>query len=66
MIVQGFPGKRLSGSLAWSSVTYVEVGKHKILFDTGVPNVRATVRKHLQNIGVMPDEITTLVISHFH
>jgi N-acyl homoserine lactone hydrolase len=24
------------------------------------------VRKHLQNIGVMPDEITTLVISHFH
>ena len=65
-IVQGFPGKRLSGSLAWSSVTYVETGNHKILFDTGGPNVRATVRKHLQNIGVRPDEITTLVISHFH
>lgn len=66
MIVQGFPGKRLSGSLAWSSVTYVEAGRHKILFDTGGPNVRATVRKHLQSIGVMPDEITMLAISHFH
>ena len=54
-IVQGFPGKRLSGSLAWSSVTYVETGNHKILFDTGGPNVRATVRKHLQNIGYCPD-----------
>lgn len=66
MIVQGFPGKRLSGSLAWSSVTYIETGKHKILFDTGGPNVRATVCKHLQSIGVRPDEITMLVISHFH
>lgn len=66
IIVQGFPGKRACGSLAWSSVTYIEAGKHKILFDTGGPNVRKTVRQHLQNIGVQPEEIDMLVISHFH
>ncbi|MDR3565001.1 MAG: MBL fold metallo-hydrolase [Negativicutes bacterium] len=66
VIVQGFPGKRLSGSLAWSSVVYVETGKHKILFDTGGPNVRGTVRQHLQKAGVNPEDITMLVLSHFH
>jgi glyoxylase-like metal-dependent hydrolase (beta-lactamase superfamily II) len=66
VIVQGFPGKRACGSLAWSSVIYIQTGKHRILFDTGGPNVRSTVRQHLKNIGVQPDEITMLVISHFH
>ena len=66
VIVQGFPGKRLSGSLAWSSATYIEAGKEKILFDTGGPNVRSSIKKHLQAKGVAPDEITMLIISHFH
>jgi glyoxylase-like metal-dependent hydrolase (beta-lactamase superfamily II) len=66
VVVQGFPGKRLSGSLAWSSVTYIESDNHKILFDTGGPNVRSAICKHLQYIGVSPEEISILVISHFH
>lgn len=66
VIVQGFPGKRACGSLAWSSVTYIDTGKHKILVDTGGPNVRATIRQHVKNVGVQPEEIDILIISHFH
>jgi glyoxylase-like metal-dependent hydrolase (beta-lactamase superfamily II) len=66
VVIQGFPGKTLLGSLSWSSVVYVEAGKHKILFDTGGPSKRGRLKQHLGNIGVAPEDITMLILSHFH
>lgn len=66
VIVQGFPGKRACGSLSWSSVALIDTGDHKILVDTGGPGVRATIRQHVKNAGVQPEEIDMLIITHFH
>lgn len=66
LVVQGFPGRSLTGSLSWSSVVYVESGAQKILFDTGGPAKRSSLKKHLARINVDPESITTLIFSHFH
>lgn len=66
LVVQGFPGRSVNGSLSWSSVVYIETGKEKILFDTGGPAKRSSIKKHLARINVDPADITMLVFSHFH
>ncbi|MDR1243484.1 MAG: MBL fold metallo-hydrolase [Deltaproteobacteria bacterium] len=66
VVVQGFPGRSVNGSLSWSSVAYIETGKHKILFDTGGPSKRSSLKKRLADIAVDPESITMLVFSHFH
>ena len=66
VVVQGFPGRSVNGSLSWSSVIYVETGKHKILFDTGGPAKRSSLKKHLARINVDPLSIDMLILSHFH
>jgi Zn-dependent hydrolases, including glyoxylases len=66
LVVQGFPGRSVNGSLSWSSVVYVETGRHKILFDTGGPSKRSSIRNHLARIGVVPESIDMLILSHFH
>lgn len=66
VVVQGFPGRSVNGSLSWSSVVYVETGKHKILFDTGGPAKRSSLKKHLARINVDPLSIDMLIMSHFH
>jgi glyoxylase-like metal-dependent hydrolase (beta-lactamase superfamily II) len=66
VIFEGFPGKTAKGSLSWSSVVYIESGKNKILFDTGGPSKRRSIREHLQKVGVEATDITMLILSHFH
>ena len=46
------------------NVTYVETDKHKILVDIGM-NVRYITSK-LEELGVSPNEIDTVLISHVH
>ena len=66
VVVQGFPGKSVNGSLSWSSVIYIESGKNRILFDTGGPSKRSSLKNHLARLGVEPESIDMLVFSHFH
>lgn len=66
VVVQGFPGRSVNGSLSWSSVAYIDTGRQKILFDTGGPSKRSSIKKHLARIGVEPESIDMLVFSHFH
>lgn len=66
VIVNGFPGKTAQGSLSWSSVVYLETANRKILFDTGGPSKRRSIRDHLQRIGVEATDIDMLIFSHFH
>lgn len=66
LVVQGFPGRSVNGSLSWSSVIYIETGGKKILFDTGGPAKRSSIKKHLARISVDPEDIDFLILSHFH
>lgn len=44
--------------------TYIELGNHKYLIDIGVNFLHAS--KKLEEIGVMPDEIEGIFITHVH
>lgn len=66
MVINGFPGKTAQGSLSWSSVVYLESGNRKILFDTGGPSKRRSIREHLRRFGVEATDIDMLILSHFH
>ena len=46
------------------NVTYIETNKHKILFDLGM-NI-TYVREHLEGLGVNPEDIDYVFISHNH
>lgn len=55
-------------------VTYIEAGNHKVLLDTGMGDVTFPENKPdngrliagLETIGVSPDDITAVVLSHGH
>lgn len=65
-VFSGFPGKLLSGYMEWSAVIFVACEGKKILFDTGGTGKRADLCPRLAALGVAPEEIDLLVISHFH
>lgn len=66
IIFPGFPGKMTTGTLGWGAMIYLEHAGHKIMFDTAGPAKRAQVLQRVKATGVEPEEIDTLVISHFH
>lgn len=66
ILFQGFPGKLASGYLQWSSVIFVESKGTRILFDTAGPGKRGDICKRLAGLGVKPEDIDILVLSHFH
>ena len=49
---------------------YVDTGKHKVLIDNGMGTYLGPsgghLPDHLQNLGVAPEEIDTIIISHAH
>lgn len=55
-------------------VTYIESGPHRVLLDTGMGDVtfpgnepdNGRLLASLQAIGVVPDDITTVILSHGH
>ncbi len=66
LVFQGFPGRSMHGGLSWSAVVYIESGERKILFDTGGPAKRSTLKESLERISIAPEQINTLFLSHFH
>ncbi len=66
MVFTGFPGKLRTGFLEWSAVVYFEAGGKKALFDCGGSNRRMSLLPRLAELGIKPEEIDTLVFSHFH
>ena len=65
-VFSGFPGKLLSGYMEWSAVVFIEAGGKKILFDTGGTGKRADLCPRLAALGVKPEDINLLALSHFH
>ena len=52
--------------LGLSSVTLVRGGDTRLLFDTGQQGNRRTVEAELQKLGLVPGDITDIVLSHVH
>lgn len=66
IVFPGFPGRMTSGTLGWGAMVYIEQGSHKILFDTAGPAKRIQVRQRLKELNIDPNQIDTLIFSHFH
>lgn len=66
LLTKVFPGKSSAGALGLSTCVLIRTEEHKILFDTGAHGVIKILQKSLQDLGVEPEEIDTIFLSHLH
>ncbi|OZI37580.1 MBL fold hydrolase [Bordetella genomosp. 10] len=67
VLVQGFPGRALfHGGLGWSTTTLLRGEGRHILVDVGAFGVRHYLGKQLGDLGVKPEDITDVVLTHAH
>ena len=67
VLFTGFPGRSNRGFLGWSSCVLVRPeNSSPILFDTAGFNERAILCERLSQIGIKPEDIGTVFLSHFH
>ena len=66
-LLTGFPGKSSRGFLGWSGCYLVTTARgRRLLFDTAGYNERATVINSLAKLGVVPEDVDFVVLSHLH
>lgn len=67
VLVQGFPGKAIChGGLGWSTIALLRSDKRKILIDVGAFGIRKPLEQQLRAHGVVPADITDVVLTHAH
>ncbi|ANC42937.1 MBL fold metallo-hydrolase [Pandoraea pnomenusa] len=67
VLVQGFPGKAVChGGLGWSTISLIRGHGRVMLLDVGAFGVRRTLKEQLTKVGVAPDEVTDVVLTHAH
>jgi glyoxylase-like metal-dependent hydrolase (beta-lactamase superfamily II) len=66
ILLPGFPGKADLSYLGWSTVSLVEVGDKRILFDTGGQGARTQLTAALGAHGLVPADIDMVFLSHLH
>lgn len=67
VLVQGYPGKTVChGGLGWSTIALVRTGGRAIVFDVGSFGVRKTMIALLAGVGLAPEDVTDVVLSHAH
>jgi glyoxylase-like metal-dependent hydrolase (beta-lactamase superfamily II) len=67
IVSEGFPGRSLQyGGLGWSTVALVRGQGHIALLDTGGHGMRRILRSRLASLGIAPDDITDVLLSHSH
>ncbi len=67
MLIQGFPGKSVChGALGWSSIVLLRGHGHTALVDVGSFGVREVVIAHLARLGLQPEDITDVLLTHAH
>ncbi len=54
------------GAMGWCNISLIRSGSRKILFDTGSNDDRAELLAELDRMGISPDEIDTVFLSHLH
>lgn len=67
VLVQGFPGKAVChGGLGWSTISLIRGPGRVMLLDVGAFGVRRTLQEQLARMGVAPDDVTDVVLTHAH
>lgn len=67
ILFSGFPGKTNRGFLGWSSCILIRMkSQPPLLFDTAGFNERVVLLDKLGKLGVSPQEVGGVFLSHFH
>lgn len=67
IFVQGFPGKSSThGGLGWSTIALLSQGDQNIIVDVGSFGVRKQLFKKLKEKGLVPEDITMVLLTHTH
>lgn len=66
LLTKVFPGKSSAGALGLSTCALIRTGNRKILFDTAAHGVIKILQASLADVGVKPEEIDTIFLSHLH
>ncbi|MDV3253727.1 MBL fold metallo-hydrolase [Devosia sp. BK] len=66
ILIHGFPGRTSRGFLGWSTSVLLHTAGGPVLFDTGSSGDRPALLAALENRGVAPGDIGTIVLSHLH
>jgi N-acyl homoserine lactone hydrolase len=67
IVVQGYPGKSTHhGGLGWSTVVLLRGHGRVAVIDTGSFGMRRMIVDRLGELGVAPDQVTDLLLSHAH
>ena len=67
VLVQGYPGKAVChGGLGWSTIALLRSRQHTILIDVGSFGIRKYLAKRLESLGVRPEDVSDVVLTHAH
>lgn len=67
VLIQGYPGRAVChGGLGWSTTTLLRGDGANILVDVGAFGVRHLLGRQLRELGVAPQDITDVVLTHAH
>jgi len=67
ILVQGYPGKtRRHGGLGWSTVALLRGHGRVAVVDTGGFGMRRFILERLHALGVAPEAVTDLLLTHLH
>lgn len=67
VLIQGFPGKSVChGGLGWSTICLIRGHGRIMLLDVGAFGVRRALKEHLARHGVVPGDVTDIVLTHAH
>ena len=66
LLTSVFPGKSSAGALGLSTCALLRTDDHVLLFDTGAHGIIKTLQKSLERLGVSPDAVDTIFLSHMH
>jgi glyoxylase-like metal-dependent hydrolase (beta-lactamase superfamily II) len=67
VLVQGFPGKSVChGGLGWSTIALLRSPERCILVDVGSFGVRKHLARQLKRHGVIPSQVTDVILTHAH
>ncbi|MCD6409524.1 MAG: MBL fold metallo-hydrolase [Candidatus Verstraetearchaeota archaeon] len=67
ILLSGVPGFSSRGFFGWCTIALVKVNSGEyLLFDTGHHGDRLTLLRELERMGLSPDKISHVVVSHLH
>lgn len=67
VLIQGYPGKsKEQGGLGWSTIALARGHGRIVLLDTGRTGVRKTLFDRLAALGVAPEAVSDVLLTHLH